>query len=172
MVTNGANNKNVAVRDERGRWLKGFSGGPGRPLGSRNKLSEDFLGDIHAAWLSHGQKVLDRIIAEQPEVFFLAMVSSLRRSTASNLVSPAPLTGRANAKRYCSSWKSALGQRGGRCSRISWSKWRSWRPTRRLAWPNTIAQISPGIRYPTCPRPSYDCRRIRPQMSEALLRLV
>jgi hypothetical protein len=42
---NGKNSKNVVARDERGRWLKGFSGGPGRPLGSRNKLSEDFLRD-------------------------------------------------------------------------------------------------------------------------------
>jgi hypothetical protein len=42
---NGKNSKNVVARDERGRRLKGFSGGPGRPLGSRNKLSEDFLRD-------------------------------------------------------------------------------------------------------------------------------
>jgi hypothetical protein len=35
----------VAIRDERGRYLKGMPGGPGRPLGSRNKLTEDFLGD-------------------------------------------------------------------------------------------------------------------------------
>jgi hypothetical protein len=41
MATNGKNSKNVVARDEHGRWLKGFSGGPGRPLGSRNKLSED-----------------------------------------------------------------------------------------------------------------------------------
>jgi hypothetical protein len=48
-------------------------GGPGRPLGSRNKLSEDFLGDMHAAWLGRGREVIDRIIAERPEVFLLAM---------------------------------------------------------------------------------------------------
>jgi hypothetical protein len=33
----------VALRDDRGRYLKGMPGGPGRPLGSRNKLREDFL---------------------------------------------------------------------------------------------------------------------------------
>jgi hypothetical protein len=36
---------------------------PGRPLGSRNKLTEDFLGDWHAAWLAHGNKALNRVIA-------------------------------------------------------------------------------------------------------------
>jgi hypothetical protein len=74
MATNGKNGKSVVARDEHGRWLKGFSGGPGRPLGSRNKLNEDFLCDLHAAWLEHGNKVLDRVIAERPEVFFQAMV--------------------------------------------------------------------------------------------------
>ena len=74
MATNGKNGKSVVTRDEHGRWLKGFSGGPGWPLGSRNKLNEDFLCDLHAAWLEHGNKVLDRVIAERPEVFFQAMV--------------------------------------------------------------------------------------------------
>jgi hypothetical protein len=74
MPTNGKNGKSVVARDEHGRWLKGFSGGPGRPLGSRNKLNEDFLCDLHAAWLERGKNVLDRVIAERPEVFFQAMV--------------------------------------------------------------------------------------------------
>ena len=48
--------------------------GPGRPLGSRNKLSEDFLVDMHVAWLEHGPEVINRLIAERPEVFLLAML--------------------------------------------------------------------------------------------------
>ena len=40
MATNGRANNNLVARDEYGRWLKGFSGGPGRPVGSRKKLSE------------------------------------------------------------------------------------------------------------------------------------
>jgi hypothetical protein len=39
----------VAIRDERGRYLKGIPGGPGRPLGSRNKMRDDFFADT--AWL-------------------------------------------------------------------------------------------------------------------------
>ena len=59
MARNGSDNT-VAIRDERGHYLKGMAGGPGRPLGSRNKLSEDFLRDLHgagrhvAAWCSTG----------------------------------------------------------------------------------------------------------------------
>ena len=74
MAINGKSSENIVARDEHGRWLKGYSGGPGRSLGSPNKLCEDFLGDLHAAWLEHGNTVLDRVIAERPEVFFQAMV--------------------------------------------------------------------------------------------------
>ena len=64
----------VALRDERGRCLKGMPGGPGRPLGSHNKLRDDFLADMHAAWLEHGPDVIDRLIAERPEIFLMAML--------------------------------------------------------------------------------------------------
>jgi len=60
--------KPIAIRDEHGRYLKGMPGGPGRPLGSRNKLREDFFADMHAAWLKRGQEVIDRLIAERPEI--------------------------------------------------------------------------------------------------------
>jgi hypothetical protein len=39
MATNGSGNS-VSIRDERGRYLKGMAGGPGRPPGSRNRLTE------------------------------------------------------------------------------------------------------------------------------------
>ena len=73
MVRNGSENS-VAIRDERGRYLKGIAGGPGRPAGSRNRLTEDFLGDLHAAWQKHGREAIDRVVAEQPEKF-LAIVA-------------------------------------------------------------------------------------------------
>jgi hypothetical protein len=73
MAVNGTNNS-ISVRDERGRYLKGIAGGPGRPAGSRNKLTEDFLGDLHAAWQEHGREAIDRVIDERPEAF-LAIVA-------------------------------------------------------------------------------------------------
>jgi hypothetical protein len=72
MATNGSND--VAIRDERGHYLKGMPGGPGRPVGSRNKLTEDFFCDLHAAWQEHGREAIDRVIAERPEAF-LAIVA-------------------------------------------------------------------------------------------------
>jgi hypothetical protein len=73
MATNGSGNS-VSIRDERGRYLKGIAGGPGRPPGSRNRLTEDFLGDLHAAWQEHGREAIDRVIDERPEAF-LAIVA-------------------------------------------------------------------------------------------------
>ena len=59
----------VTIRDERGRYLKGIAGGPGRPPGSRNRLTEDFVGDLHAAWLERGREAIDRVVDERPEAF-------------------------------------------------------------------------------------------------------
>ena len=73
MAGDGSENS-VAIRDERGRYLKGIAGGPGRPAGSRNKLTEEFLGDLHAAWHEHGREAIDRVVAERPEMF-LAIVA-------------------------------------------------------------------------------------------------
>jgi hypothetical protein len=73
MTRNGGEN-GVSNRDERGRYLKGIAGGPGRPAGSRNRLTEDFLGDLHAAWQEHGREAIDRIVADRPEIF-LAIVA-------------------------------------------------------------------------------------------------
>jgi hypothetical protein len=74
----------VSIRDERGRYLKGIAGGPGRPPGSRNRLTEDFLGDLHAAWLERGREAIDRVIDERPEAFLgiVAKTIDVRRNTA------------------------------------------------------------------------------------------
>jgi hypothetical protein len=74
MATNGKTSKNVVARDEHGRWLKGFSGGPGRPPGSRNKLNEDFLHDLHEDWEQHGKKIFQIVREKYPEIYFQGMV--------------------------------------------------------------------------------------------------
>ena len=71
--TNGSND--VAIRDKRGLYhLKGTPGVPDRPIGSRNKLTEDFLADMLAAWQERGPEAINRVIDERPEVF-LAIVA-------------------------------------------------------------------------------------------------
>ncbi len=67
----------VSIRDERGRYLKGIAGGPGRPPGSRNRLTEDFLGDLLAAWQEHGREAIDRVVAERPEVFLTIVAKTI-----------------------------------------------------------------------------------------------
>ena len=74
MAIDGKYSKNVVARDEHGRWLKGYSGGPGRPLGSRNKLSEDFLRDLQEDWEQHGKKIFQIMREKFPEIYFQSMV--------------------------------------------------------------------------------------------------
>ena len=52
-------------RDERGYFLPGNPAGPGRPKGSRNKLAEDFLGDLHEAWQKRGKDSIEELTGEQ-----------------------------------------------------------------------------------------------------------
>jgi hypothetical protein len=64
----------ITIRDEHGRYLKGMRGGPGRPVGSRNKLTEDFLRDLQADWEQHGKKILEVMREKHPEIYFQCMV--------------------------------------------------------------------------------------------------
>ena len=65
-----------AIRDAKsGRFLLGHKAG-GRPRGSRSKLSEDFLRDLHASWEKHGVSALDRAVALDP-VAYIRVVASI-----------------------------------------------------------------------------------------------
>ena len=63
----------TTVRDARGRFVTGSAPGPGRPRGSRVKLTEAFLSDLQTAWEEHGPSVLKRVIEEHPERFLSAV---------------------------------------------------------------------------------------------------
>ena len=59
----------IAQRDTKtGRFLAGNNGG-GRKPGSRNKLSESFVADVHASWEKHGAEVLERVAREEPGTY-------------------------------------------------------------------------------------------------------
>jgi hypothetical protein len=62
------------VRDQHGRWVKGFYGGPGRPVGSRNKLSEQFLADLQEDWEQHGKAIFQIMREQFPDVYFQSLV--------------------------------------------------------------------------------------------------
>lgn len=57
-------------------FRRGQPGGPGRPKGSRNKLSEKFFTDIYGLWGEQGEAVLRRAAFEKP-MEFAAMVAKL-----------------------------------------------------------------------------------------------
>src|SRR6476659_1067039 len=62
---------------QQGRWITGQSGNPsGRPRGSRNKLSEDFLNAFAQDFERHGAVVIDNVRGERPQDY-LRIAASL-----------------------------------------------------------------------------------------------
>jgi hypothetical protein len=51
-------------------------GGPGRPKGSRNKLAEKFIDDVHASWQVQGATALERMATESPSKY-CALIAAL-----------------------------------------------------------------------------------------------
>lgn len=51
-------------------WVPGQSGNPsGRPKGSRNKLSEDFVAKLYDDFTAHGQAAIEACRASSPETY-------------------------------------------------------------------------------------------------------
>ena len=73
-----SNTEIISERDVKtGRFLPGNSGFGGRPKGSRNKLGEQFLLDLHHAWSEHGPTALSRCAGERPAEFCRIIASLL-----------------------------------------------------------------------------------------------
>jgi hypothetical protein len=68
----------VAVRGAGGKFAKGNSIG-GRPLGSRNRLSERFLNDLQTVWKKSGRSALERVAKENPETLVKVVANLMPR---------------------------------------------------------------------------------------------
>ena len=60
-------------RDAKGLYAPGNPGGPGRPRGSRNKLSESYLKALADDVEEHGLETIVRLREERPDVYVNAI---------------------------------------------------------------------------------------------------
>ena len=59
------------MRDKKRAASKNTRRGPER---SHQKLAENFLARLDRTWQRHGREILDRVMAERPELYFQALV--------------------------------------------------------------------------------------------------
>ena len=72
------NNGAVLERAVDGRFQAGSVPNPhGRPKGSRNKVSEAFLQDMHDLWQRRGMQILEKVAESDPAKVLAAMVQIL-----------------------------------------------------------------------------------------------
>lgn len=70
-------NKNPEKTGRHPPFAPGNPGSPGRPKGSRNKLGEAFIADLHEVWKAKGKAAIERVVEERPQDF-LKVVASLQ----------------------------------------------------------------------------------------------
>jgi hypothetical protein len=64
-------------------WKPGTSGNPaGRPKGSRNRLSEDFVAALYEDFQDHGSAAIAACRAEKPDVYVRVIASLLPRDVS------------------------------------------------------------------------------------------
>jgi hypothetical protein len=72
-------------------WKPGESGNPaGRPLGSRNKLSESVIQDIAADWAIGGPETIARVRMTDPATYFRVVASILPKDVLVNVQQQTP----------------------------------------------------------------------------------
>lgn len=79
---------NVVAKKRRGNpaWQKGVSGNPnGRPMGSRQKLSERFIDILSRDFDEHGEETVLRLRAEKPEVYIKVVADLVPKDVNVNM---------------------------------------------------------------------------------------
>ena len=69
--------RSVELRDARGRYLKGWAGGPGRA--PRDALRELYVDDLFAVYKRHGRQALRQVCQEDPATYLRLMIGLVRK---------------------------------------------------------------------------------------------
>ena len=72
------------THDESGKFAAGNNLGRGRPKGSRNKLSEEFLSALYADFEAHGADAIARVRQDRPHEYIKVIASLLPKELAIN----------------------------------------------------------------------------------------
>lgn len=64
-------------KDDKGRFIPGNNGGPGRPKGARSKLGEAFIAALHDDFEEHGVAVIAKVREEKPDQYMKVVASLL-----------------------------------------------------------------------------------------------
>jgi hypothetical protein len=94
------------------RFQPGKPGGPGRPLGARNKLTEDFLRDTHEVYQQHGRGILVEMATSKKmsdRIKFVEMVHDLLPKHAAIDVNVAPSLPKDLAEMEDADWRMLFG---------------------------------------------------------------
>ena len=78
-------------RDESGKFIVPPKS-PGRPKGSRNKLTEQFLADVYEAWQESGQSCIAEMIADKPGDFVKLVATIIPKEATLNIHDHSELT--------------------------------------------------------------------------------
>jgi hypothetical protein len=68
-----------------GRFLSGNVGGPGRKIGSRNKLGEAFVADLQTDWQQHGPAVIEQVRITDPAAYLRIVASLMPRQVETDV---------------------------------------------------------------------------------------
>jgi hypothetical protein len=80
----------AGAKDRGGRFVNGGKPGPGRPVGSRSRLGEQFLLDLKTVWADSGEDALRRCCEQDPTGFIRVVASLMPRDLNVNIaVDPA-----------------------------------------------------------------------------------
>ena len=78
----------AVMRTKSGQFAKGWSGGPGRPAGQRNRLTETVTTFLSEDFERHGRDVIEAVRTKHPQIYLSACVSLLPKQQQVEKVSP------------------------------------------------------------------------------------